>query len=240
LISIVLNGCISSRIPFNFERDIDSAFLMQSLQLQRNAEVRERHDPRELEMLPSDLGGEANIYHTRFLEGWLVQDNFVDLAVLNKDRESDFVSYNGAFKHVYDSYLIFYKLKSGNRMPFLLFTVQANAGVRDTVSGFGKIYIGELGLNTKTWVLGATRILSMKQTNGRYFTKEIRKTNLQFILNKEPNFSGSDFLTIKKIAISDENELSGNKTIEITIDEVMGKPNSLIFRNYRKIKNAKE
>lgn len=231
----LLYGCVSSRIPFRFDRDVTPVFLKKTLETLKISEDKEGRDSLEWLPLPSDLSGTAHIYHTKFIEGGMEQDNFINLAVLNKDRENEFVSYNAGSKHIYNTYLILFKLKnSTTRKPFLFFTVQSIAGTNNTVIGFSKIYAGDLALNTRTYLLSATRIFSIEKRQTDFYTKMARKTDIKFLLDRNPDISKLDSVQITKIALSYENELSGNKTMEIPVDKVMGGSASLLLRSFIK------
>ena len=241
MVSTFFYSCISSRIPFNFERDINPTLLKQVIQNQKISEDNDVDGDPPSESLPLAPTGTAQVYQTEFVEGWLEQDNFIDLAILNKDREKEFVSYDAGTKHHYNSYIIIFNLTGSNRKPFLLFTVQSLAGNKNIVSGFSKVYYGDLAQNTHAYLLSAQRILLLKKTKTAYSIKEFRKTHIRFLLDHKPTLVNNDSIAITKIAFSDQNELSGSKTLEIPVDKVMGKPGSLTFRNYsRKIIMKKE
>lgn len=213
-----LSGCLVKRYPFKFERDITASLLRKTVQIKLQEE--------ESEIIPS---GKAHVYRLRFMEGWLSQDNFIDRAVLSEDRIEEFIPYDRGFNNLYDCYLILYELENTSKKRFLLFTIQSRSGPGGA-TGFGKVYFGQYSTNGRSSLLSASKLLKLKIDADAIAFKQRRDTKIRFILRNEIKDIETYIPIMTHVAFSDKNELSGSKTLEIPIDEVMGKENSIKFK----------
>lgn len=173
----------------------------------------------------------ARVYKADFLQGWMEQNHFVDWAVLSKQRKNEFTSYNRGGKSEYDVYLILFDGKSGNKNSFLFFTVQRPWLDTDTATGFSPFYYGILESNASGSHLLADETFSIT-AKGTTYTPTNRKSNkLYFLLDKQYGSSfKSDSLRIEKVVLTQDNQLSGNKALVISVDDVLGDKVSLIMR----------
>ncbi|GAA3971189.1 hypothetical protein GCM10022246_24600 [Pedobacter ginsengiterrae] len=228
-LSLILTSCKTKYYPFDFNTHITPKLLAETFQTQDDNKT--ARSQKKSEAVNEQTNTIVHVYKTRFIEGWLEQDNFLDWAVLNENRQHEFASYDGGQKHLYNCYLLLAKTPTGLLPSFIFFTVQSQSG-RDGTTGFGKIYYGKLSKNGNTHLLNATRILKLKfdASTNRYRFKGDKNTHLRFILKDIPSWTDpTDELTITKITFGDKNELSGSKVIEIPVDKVMGSPNSLKY-----------
>ncbi|WP_316738502.1 hypothetical protein [Pedobacter aquatilis] len=232
---LAFSSCKTKYYPFDFNTHLTPKILSETFATQdNNKSAREKAS----QVASSSLEQKTvHIYKTKFIEGWLEQDNFLDWAVLNENRQREFASYDGGQKHLYNCYILLAKTPNEPSASFILFTVQSESG-EDGATGFGKIYYGKLITNGKADYLNATRILKLKfdAATNQYTFKGDKNTHLRFILKESPSWSNpSDELTITKVTFGDKNELSGSKVIEIPVDKVMGSAGSLKYTKRNQI-----
>jgi len=228
-LSLTFTACKTKYYPFDFDTHITPKLLVKTFRTQDNNKT--ARSQIKIDAVNGQTNTTVHVYKTRFIEGWLEQDNFLDWAVLNENRQSEFASYDGGQKHLYNCYLLLAKTPANLPASFIFFTVQSQSG-RDGTTGFGKIYYGKLSKNGNTHLLNATRLLKLKfdASTNQYTFKGDKNTRLRFILKDSPSWSNpTDELTITKVTFGDKNELSGSKVIEIPVDKVMGSRDALKY-----------
>jgi len=219
---VALNfSCTIRKHPFNFNQNIDKAFLQSVIRGSKSILATEKNVT------------SARVYKAGFLQGWMEQNHFVDWAVLSKQRKNEFTPYNRGGKSEYDVYLILFDAKSGNKNNFLLFTVQRPWLDTDTATGFSPFYYGVLDSRASgPYLLADETFKIAAKCNAPAYTPTKRKRNkLYFLLDKQYG-SGfkSDSLRIEKIVLAQDNQLSDNKALVISVDKVLGDKVSLIMR----------
>ncbi|NMN36407.1 hypothetical protein [Pedobacter sp. SG918] len=219
ILAAVVSSCTVRKHPFNFNKNIDNTFLQNVISKSKSILATEKN------------ATSARVYKAGFLQGWMEQNHFVDWAVLSKQRKNEFTSYNRGGKSEYDVYLILFDAKSGNKNSFLFFTVQRPWLDTDTATGFSPFYYGILDNRASGPYLLADETFSIT-TEGTTYTPSNRKNNkLFFLLDKQygSNFK-SDSLRIEKVVLTQDNQLSDNKALVISVDDVLGDKVSLIMR----------
>ncbi|GGH07310.1 hypothetical protein [Pedobacter zeae] len=217
---VALNvSCTIRKHPFNFTKNIDSAFLQSVLQGSKSVLATEKN------------ATSARIYKAGFLQGWMEQDHFVDWAVLSKQRKNEFTSFNRGGKSEYDVYLILFETKNGGKNSFLLFTVQRPWSDTDTATGFSPFYYGILESRASGAYLLADETFKIAAKHATYTPTNRRSNKLYFLLDKQYGSAfKSDSLRIEKVVLAQDNQLSDNKALVISVDEVLGDKVSLIMR----------
>lgn len=216
---VALNSCTIRKHPFNFNKDIDKAFLQSVIGGSKSILATEKNATR------------ARVYKAGFLQGWMEQNHFVDWAVLSKQRKNEFTSYNRGGKSEYDVYLILFDAKSGNKNSFLFFTVQRPWLDTDTATGFSPFYYGILDSRASGPYLLADETFKITAKCTTYTPTKRKSDKIYFLLDKQygSNFN-SDSLRIEKVVLTQDNQLSGNKALVISVDDVLGDKVSLIMR----------
>ncbi|QDW24516.1 hypothetical protein FFJ24_006675 [Pedobacter sp. KBS0701] len=219
LLVALSTSCTIRKHPFNFNKDIDKAFLQNVISGSKSILAAEKN------------ATSARVYKAGFLQGWMEQNHFVDWAVLSKQRKNEFTSYNRGGKSEYDVYLILFDAKSGNKNSFLFFTVQRPWLDTDTATGFSPFYYGILDSRAAGPYLLADETFKITAKCKAYTPTKRNSNKIYFLLDKRygSNFN-SDSLRIEKVVLTQDNQLSGNKALVISVDDVLGDKVSLIMR----------
>jgi len=219
LLATLSTSCTIRKHPFNFNKDIDKVFLQNVISGSKSKLATEKN------------ATSARVYKAGFLQGWMEQNHFVDWAVLSKQRENEFTSYDPGGKSEYDVYLILFDAKSENKNNFLFFTVQRPWLDTDTATGFSPFYYGILDRPASGSYLLADETFRITANRTTYTPTKRKNNKLYFLLDKQygSNFN-SDSLRIEKVVLTQDNQLSGNKALAISVDDVLGDKVSLIMR----------
>ncbi|MBO9674647.1 MAG: hypothetical protein J7577_14465 [Sphingobacteriaceae bacterium] len=219
VLATIVSSCTIRKHPFNFNKNIDKAFLQIVISGSKSILATEKNVT------------SARVYKAGFLQGWMEQNHFVDWAVLSKQRKNEFTPYNRGGKSEYDVYLILFDAKGENKNSFLFFTVQRPWLDTDTATGFSPFYYGVLDSRKSGPYLLADETFKITAKYATYTPTNRKRNNLYFLLDKQYGSSfKSDSLRIEKVVLTQDNQLSDNKALVISVDEVLGDKVSLIMR----------